>query len=89
LIVNKKGKTKMDLSIIQKVSELSSEGRNATEIKQELQAGGMSPELTDQALREAGVSVGPSLQQPAPASSSIMHHQKVIQPEAGFDLNAK
>jgi hypothetical protein len=79
----------MDLSIIQKVSELASEGRNAVEIKQELQAGGVAPETADQALKEAGVSVGPSTQQAAHAVPAVMHHEKVIQPSPGFDPNAK
>jgi hypothetical protein len=78
----------MDLSILQKVNEMSSEGRSATEIKQELQAGGIAPEAADQALKEAGVSVGQNSGQ-LPTSPRAMHHEKVIQPEAGFDPNAK
>jgi hypothetical protein len=79
----------MDLSILQKVSEMASEGRSAVEIKQELQAGGVAPEQADQALKESGVTIEASAkqgEQPAPAP---MHHEKVIQPEAGFDPNAK
>jgi hypothetical protein len=79
----------MDLSIIQKVSELSSEGRSADEIRQELRTGGSSPETIEQALREAGVQVGPTVQQAPAAGPSVMHHEKIIQPEPGFDPNAK
>lgn len=79
----------MDLSIIQKVSELASEGRNAEQIKQELQAGGVAPETADLALKEAGVTVGPSVKQTAPVVSATMHHEKVIQPTPGFDPDAK
>jgi hypothetical protein len=86
----------MDLSILQKVSEMASEGRSAVEIKQELQTGGISPEQADQALKEAGVNLSqpPSQAQvqtgsTAPLTGLTVHREKVIQPEAGFDPNAK
>jgi hypothetical protein len=82
-------KFKMDLQIIQKVSELSSEGRSTDDIKQELKAGGVAPETIEQALKEAGVSVGTTTEQPASAAPTTMHHEKIIQPSPGFDPNAK
>jgi hypothetical protein len=82
-------KKQMDLSIIQKISELNSEGRSTDEIRQELRTGGASPESIEQALREAGVQVGPSVQQAAPQASAEVHHEKIIQPSPGFDPNAK
>jgi|GEM_PF-4944519 len=84
----------MDLSIIQKVSELSSEGRSADEIKQELLTGGVAPEQIDQAIVEAGVNLSqPPSQVQAPTGTSAPltalkeHHEKIIQPSAGFDPN--
>jgi hypothetical protein len=79
----------MDLSIIQKISEMSSEGRSPDDIKQELKAGGVAPETIDQALQEAGISVGPTTQKPASAAPAAMHHEKIIHPSPGFDPNAK
>jgi hypothetical protein len=79
----------MDLSIIQKVSQLASEGRSSAAIKQELQAGGVAPENIDLALKEAGISVGPTTQEATPAAPAAMHHERVIQPSPGFDPNAK
>jgi hypothetical protein len=86
----------MDLSILQKVSEMASEGRSATEIKQELKVGGVSPEQADQAIKEAGVQfTQPPSQTQVPTGSSapltglIEHHEKIIQPTPGFDPNAK
>jgi hypothetical protein len=81
----------MDLSLIQKVSELASEGRSAIEIKQELQAGGIAPETADQALKEAGVALSQTpaqSSQSAPAPLSV-HREKIIQPSPGFNPNAK
>jgi SOS response regulatory protein OraA/RecX len=84
----------MDLSILQKVNEMSSEGRSAVEIKQELQAGGIAPEAADQALKEAGVQMPPSQVQAPTGSSAPLtalkeHHEKIIQPSPGFDPTAK
>jgi orotate phosphoribosyltransferase-like protein len=89
-MVNRRRENKnMDLSLIQKVSELASEGRSAAEIKQELQVGGVAPETADQALREAGVVVG-SQTAAQPANSPLtVHHEKTIQPSPGFDPNAQ
>jgi hypothetical protein len=91
--IYEKGKIKtihMDLSIIQKVSELSSEGRSADDIRQELKTGGVAPESIELALKEAGVAL---TQTPAQSSSTsgpaVMHHEKVIQPSSGFDPNSK
>jgi hypothetical protein len=78
----------MDLQILQKVSELASEGRNADEIRQELHVDGVAPETAEQALKEAGIALTPA-QQSAPAGSAVMHHEKIIQPSPGFDPKAK
>lgn len=77
----------MDLSILQKVNELVEQGRNADDIKHELQAGGISPETIDAALAESGVSANQQASQPTVPLSA--HHEKVIQPEPGFDPHAK
>jgi hypothetical protein len=53
------------------------------------EAGGVAPETIDQALQEAGISVGPTTQKPASAAPAAMHHEKIIQPSPGFDPNAK
>jgi hypothetical protein len=86
----------MDLTLIQKVSELASEGRGAAEIKKELLTGGLSPEQIDQAIKEAGVQLTqPPSQADAPTGTNSPltslneHHEKVIQPSPGFDPNAK
>jgi hypothetical protein len=80
----------VDLSILQKVSEMVSEGKDATEIKQELQVSGVAPETADQALKEAGVALSQTpAQVPQTAAPAVMHHEKVIQPTPGFDPNAK
>jgi hypothetical protein len=86
----------MDLSLIQKVSELASEGRGAAEIKKELLTGGLSPEQVDQAIKEAGVQLTQPPSQAetptastSPSTSVNQHHEKVIQPTPGFDPNAK
>jgi hypothetical protein len=86
----------MDLSILQKVSEMASEGRSAAEIKQELQTGGIAPEQADMALKEAGVELTqPPSQTQAPTGSSApltgltQHREKIIQPSPGFDPNAR
>jgi hypothetical protein len=86
----------MDLSILQKVSEMASEGRSASEIKQELQIGGVAPEQADQALKEAGVALTQPPSQAevqtgtsAPLTKLTVHREKIIQPSPGFDPNAK
>jgi hypothetical protein len=86
----------MDLSIIEKVSAMASEGRSAAEIKQELQVGGIAPEQADQAIVEAGIKLTqpPSQAQAqtgisTPLTGLAEHHEKVIQPTLGFDPNAK
>jgi hypothetical protein len=96
-VLGRKGRQKqMDLSILQKVSEMASEGRSAAEIKQELRVGGVSPEQAEQAIKEAGVQLTqpPSQAQTqtgtsAPLTALTQHHEKVIQPSPGFDPNAK
>jgi hypothetical protein len=79
----------MDLSILQKVNELVEQGRSADDIKHELQAGGISPETADQAIKEAGSNQ--TNQQPTQASPTplMAHREKVIQPSPGFDPNDK
>jgi hypothetical protein len=86
----------MDLSIIEKVSSMASEGRSAAEIKQELQVGGIAPEQADQAILEAGIKLTqpPSQAQTqtgadAPLNTLTVHREKVIQPSPGFDPKAK
>jgi hypothetical protein len=96
MYLEKRKNKNMDLSLIQKVSELASEGRGAAEIKKEMLTGGLSPEQIDQALKEAGVQLTQPPSQAevptgtsSPLSSLNQHHEKVIQPSPGFDPNAK
>jgi hypothetical protein len=87
-----KGKIKtihMDLSIIQKVSELSSEGRSADDIRQELKTGGVAPESIELALKEAGVALTQTPAQTSSSGPAVMHHEKIIQPSPGFDPDTK
>jgi len=81
----------MDLSIIEKVSEMASEGKSAVEIKQELEVGGIAPETADQAIKEAGVALSqtPTQNEQSAPAPLVQHHEKVIKPTPGFDPNAK
>jgi hypothetical protein len=96
MYLEKRKNKNMDLSLIQKVSELASEGRGAAEIKKELLTGGIAPDQVDQAIKEAGVQLTQPPSQAevqtgtsAPLTAHVQHHEKVIQPSAGFDPNAK
>jgi SOS response regulatory protein OraA/RecX len=74
----------MDLSILQKVNEMISEGRSTDEIRQILLKEGVSPENISEALRETSTSdtAGSAPTQPVPLSQ---HREKIIQPSPGFD----
>jgi hypothetical protein len=74
----------MDLSILQKVNEMISEGRHVDEIRQTLLKEGVSPENINEALKETNSSdtAGSAPIQPVPLSQ---HREKVIQPSPGFD----
>lgn len=92
----------MDLSILQKVSELMEEGRSTDDIKHELQMSGVSPENVTAAINEVVTTKAaegespastqgqaPSQTPDAVSTPAMAHHEKVIQPEPGFDPNAK
>ena len=78
----------MDLSLMQKVNELKEQGRSVDDIKRELSVQGISPENIDQALAEMGGAVG-SESSPTENAAPLQHHEKVIEPEPGFDPDAK
>jgi SOS response regulatory protein OraA/RecX len=78
----------MDLSILQKVNDMTSEGRSAEEIKQTLLKEGIPPESITEALKETN-SVSASDSSPRQQYSTVQHHEKIIQPSPGFDPNIK
>jgi hypothetical protein len=77
----------MDSAITDKVNDLVSQGRPAEEIRNELLAEGNSPESISQALRELNLSDTNETQ--VSAAVPMEHHEKIIQPEPGFDPTAK
>ena len=76
----------MDLSILQKISEMLQQGLSVGEIKEQLRAGGLAPESVNEALVEAGA---PAVAEQQPQEQMFLnHHEKVIMPEPGFNPDA-
>jgi hypothetical protein len=78
----------MDLSILQKVNDLVSQGKSVAEVRQTLLKEGISAENISEALRETNTSDIDN-SGGAPAAPLSTHHEKIIQPSPGFDPSAK
>jgi hypothetical protein len=72
----------MDLSILQKVNEMISEGRSLDEVRQTLMREGISPENINEALKETNAA---DITGTPPSQPLSQHHEKIIQPSPGFD----
>lgn len=86
-IVTERISNGMDLSILQKVTELKDQGIGMQEIAHQLEREGISPDIISQAINEVGVTNGQAL--PHSENPPSVHREKIIQPEPGFDPNAK